>query len=46
MIDDWICVISYKNTNRRSSSTNGMGGYEESLAEGIKKVIATLKESL
>jgi hypothetical protein len=46
MIDDWICVISYKNISRRSSSTNGMGGYEESLAEGIKKVIATLKDRL
>lgn len=46
MIDDWICVISYKNTNRRSSATNGMGGYEESLAEGIKKVVATLKDGL
>ena len=46
MIDDWICVISYKNINRRSSATIGMGGYEESLAEGIKKVVATLKDEL
>ena len=46
LIDDWICVISYKNISRRSSSTNGMGGYEESLAEGIKKIVATLKDSL